>query len=218
MSIIFRLSLILPICVMTALTFKNSNKHSIYSPQDFISILICIPLVIEIKDTQDLSSSIHEICFNLFFTNFMIISKKIKILILPMIMLILTACGSPNTPETAQQTWTVQLLSGEASLLSGEIESGSISIITGENLPIISTLALFPTPLCNSIVDLYTCIIEKAPIENQPLMRASLEQVIEPRKLMADAQLREVCQEITTLTTFQEVMQHYTGTGHGCKF
>ncbi|MDO4714529.1 MAG: hypothetical protein Q4B28_08065 [bacterium] len=78
----------------------------------------------------------------------------------------------------------------------------------------------FSVPLCNTIVDLYECIIQNAPLENQPVMQTSLDQVLEPRTMMADAQLREVCQEVIQQDTFQEVMQHYTSTGQnlGCSF
>ena len=78
----------------------------------------------------------------------------------------------------------------------------------------------FSIQLCNQIFDLYTCIIKNAPLENQPAMRESLKQTIQPWELMADTQLREACEAVVKNDTFQEVKNHYTqsGTNYGCVF
>ena len=64
---------------------------------------------------------------------------------------------------------------------------------------------------CNRIIDFDLCIIDKAPIENQPVMKESLQSAIESRKIMANAQLREVCKDIQMSNSFQEVVTHYEG-------
>ena len=48
----------------------------------------------------------------------------------------------------------------------------------------------------------------------------SLEQTLQPWKLMADTQLREACEAVVKNDTFQEVKNHYTqsGTNYGCVF
>lgn len=51
-------------------------------------------------------------------------------------------------------------------------------------------------------------------------MEKSLEQTLQPWKLMADIQLREACEAVVKNDTFQEVKNHYTqsGTNYGCVF
>ena len=77
---------------------------------------------------------------------------------------------------------------------------------------------LFPIQVCNRIVDFYFCVIKNAPLENQSAMEKSLEQTLQPWKLMADTQLREACEAVVKNDTFQEVKNHYTqsGTNYGC--
>lgn len=74
----------------------------------------------------------------------------------------------------------------------------------------------FPVELCNRIIAFDQCIIAKAPIENQQVMKQQLIKVIEPWRLLADAQLREICQQITVQESFLEVVKHYEK--QGCKF
>ena len=64
------------------------------------------------------------------------------------------------------------------------------------------------------------CVIKNAPLENQSAMEKSLEQTLQPWKLMADTQLREACEAVVKNDTFQEVKNHYTqsGTNYGCVF
>jgi len=42
-------------------------------------------------------------------------------------------------------------------------------------------------------------------------MKESLQSAIESRKIMANAQLREVCKDIQMSNSFQEVVTHYEG-------
>lgn len=79
---------------------------------------------------------------------------------------------------------------------------------------------LFPIQVCNRIVGFYFCVIKNAPLENQSAMEKSLEQTLQPWKLMADTQLREACEAVVKNDTFQEVKNHYTqsGTNYGCVF
>lgn len=74
----------------------------------------------------------------------------------------------------------------------------------------------FPVELCNRIIAFDQCIIAKAPIENQQVMKQQLIKVIEPWRLLADAQLREICQQITVQESFLEVVKHYEK--QGCTF
>ena len=78
----------------------------------------------------------------------------------------------------------------------------------------------FSIQVCNRIVDFYFCVIKNAPLENQSAMEKSLEQTLQPWKLMADTQLREACEAVVKNDTFQEVKNHYTqsGTNYGCVF
>lgn len=78
----------------------------------------------------------------------------------------------------------------------------------------------FSIQVCNRIVDFYSCVIKNAPLENQSAMEKSLEQTLQPWKLMADTQLREACETVVKNDTFQEVKNHYTqsGTNYGCVF
>lgn len=78
----------------------------------------------------------------------------------------------------------------------------------------------FSIQVCNRIVDFYSCVIKNAPLENQSAMEKSLEQTLQPWKLMADTQLREACEAVVKNDTFQEVKNHYTqsGTNYGCVF
>lgn len=80
----------------------------------------------------------------------------------------------------------------------------------------ISQQGLFSIELCNQIIAFNRCIISKAPIENQPVMKEQLVKVIEPWKLLADAQLREICQETVNNDRFEEVRIHYKD--QGCEF
>jgi hypothetical protein len=40
-------------------------------------------------------------------------------------------------------------------------------------------------------------------------MKLSLQKAVEPRKILANAQLREVCQKTIDNSTFKEVVNHY---------
>ena len=76
--------------------------------------------------------------------------------------------------------------------------------------------SLFPVELCNKIIAFNQCIIAKAPVENQPVMKQQLVKVIQPWRLLAETQLREVCQQIAAQENFLEVVKHYQE--QGCKF
>ena len=140
------------------------------------------------------------------------------------IMVVLTACGQkPNLDAS---------ISG--SLLSGELMAWSDSYITGIQQEIPSSWSfiswdiqswtqisqkikwIFSVELCNKIIHFSQCIISKAPIENQSVMKKKLREVLAPRKLLADAQLQEVCQQVTLQEKFQEVVEHYQD--QGCVF
>ena len=71
---------------------------------------------------------------------------------------------------------------------------------------------------CNKIIDFNLCVISKAPIENQELMKESLQKAVEPWKLLANAQLREVCQKTIEKDTFKEVVAHYEALDNWCKY
>lgn len=139
------------------------------------------------------------------------------------------------------ETGTMELLPAEAALLnetpltgiiSGNLQSSGITIAataigetsdlpatetpqsTTETIPaktIGKKTDLFPVDLCNRIVNLYECIIQYAPIENQPTMQENLKKATAQRALLASPQLTEVCQAISTDETFILVRSHYTG-------
>lgn len=151
--------------------------------------------------------------------------KSKNLIFLAFLTVVLLGC-SATQENTEATTWTLettpttgeQLLSGEDLELNGvkwsweQVEE----LVVWE----VELSGYFWIGLCDEIIQLYHCIIDHAPLENQPVMRNSLEQVIEPRRHMADPQVQEICQEIRKQETFQEVMQHYTSTGQnlGCSF
>ena len=71
---------------------------------------------------------------------------------------------------------------------------------------------------CNRIIDFNLCVISKAPVENQPSMKESLQKAIESWTLMANAQLREVCQDAVSRESFKEVVEHYANLEDGCAY
>ena len=75
---------------------------------------------------------------------------------------------------------------------------------------------IFSVELCNQIVAFNQCIISKAPVENQPIMKQQLAKVIEPRHLLVEPQLQEICKSITSENSFIEVVSHYKD--QGCEF
>lgn len=146
------------------------------------------------------------------------------------------------------ESGTMELLPAEAALLnetplteiiSGDLQSSGITIAetaTGEtsDLPATETpqsttettpaetigkkTDLFPVDLCNRIVNLYECIIQHAPIENQPTMQENLKKATAQRALLASPQLTEVCQAISKDETFILVRSHYMGWAFACTF
>lgn len=111
-------------------------------------------------------------------------------------------------------TWTIAELSwAEASHLTG------MQTISGTQLSWMQTTVtttLFPVELCNKIISFNRCIISKAPIENQAVMKQQLLKVIEPWKGVPNIQLQEICYRITQEENFQEVLSHYAE--QGCLF
>jgi len=71
---------------------------------------------------------------------------------------------------------------------------------------------------CDRIIDFNLCVISKAPIENQETMKLSLQKAVEPRKILANAQLREVCQKTIDNSTFKEVVNHYESLEDWCQY
>lgn len=153
--------------------------------------------------------------------------KKLRLLILcRLLALILSACWTDKKNES----WTGEIATG--TLISWAIlpvnQNQNFFSWGGETWTLTEERTLswsenlvqdwFPIKLCNQIVALNLCVISKAPLENQPVMKAQLQKSLEPRKLLADADLRQICQNIVEQTSFQEVMKHYTGTGNACSF
>ncbi len=71
---------------------------------------------------------------------------------------------------------------------------------------------------CDRIINFDLCVISKAPIENQETMKISLQKAVEPWKILANAQLREVCLKTIEKTTFKEVVNHYEALEDWCKY
>ena len=84
--------------------------------------------------------------------------------------------------------------------------------------PTSRTQSWFWVEECNRIIDFNLCVISKAPIENQEAMKESLQKAVEPWKILANAQLREVCQKTIEKTTFKEVVNHYEALEDWCKY
>ncbi len=112
-----------------------------------------------------------------------------------------------NTGNNSQQTSEVSTWN--------TVENGS-----WENTPAPArkTQSWFWVEECNRIIDFNLCIISKAPIENQEAMKESLQKAVEPWKILANAQLREVCQKTIEKTTFKEVVNHYEALENWCKY
>ena len=143
-----------------------------------------------------------------------------------LVVFVLSACEASKKAES----WTGEIttgaqLSGMLILVDEEQNAWSWEtekwVLSGEKTSWWTETppqAWFPVELCNKIVAFNLCIISKAPIENQPVMKAQLQKSLEPRKLLVDADLRQICQNIVEQASFQEVLSHYTGTGHACTF
>lgn len=142
--------------------------------------------------------------------------------------LLLTGCWE-KVPEnttgtwTSTNTWTIAASEQTQDATSGEITTW-LNQLT-ENLKINPQLAnnsdaYFPVSTCNKIIDLYNCIISKAPIENQSVMQKALTESTQSWQLMPDNQLRKTCEEITMQEEFIRVKEHYTWSGQnlGCHF
>ncbi len=153
--------------------------------------------------------------------------KKIRLLgLCGVLVFSLSACKDKKKLES----WTGEIATGTQlswAMFPANEDQNSFSwgtatwALTGESAlswAETSSQAWFPVELCNQIVALNLCVISKAPIENQPVMKAQLQKSLEPRKLLADADLRQICQDIVDQASFQEVMKHYTGTGNACTF
>ncbi len=154
------------------------------------------------------------------------------------VFLIIRLVKKSRTEKILNLSGGVMISTGDFSSSWGkavEMNSGSVSGTTAAsgsgNIQVVSTWALatnqnmersqhFSIQLCNQIFDLYTCIIKNAPLENQPAMRESLKQTIQPWELMADTQLRETCEAVSKTDIFQQVKDHYTqkDMGYWCVF
>lgn len=128
--------------------------------------------------------------------------------------------GSTTSETTNETLWIdPELSSGND---EGSQFSGSFSPLDNLSGNTWSTISKnkkseqFPVHLCNQIINLYECIISRAPIENQTVMRDGLKKSIETRHLMASSQLSQVCQNIHNDTTFQLVRQHYATGDQAC--
>ena len=144
-----------------------------------------------------------------------------------LLLFILSACEEGKKAESSLSgtnisgtvvSWTVShSTSGAQDISRSEIFSWSFQTWSqaswGFAVPIKS---LFPVELCNKIIAFNQCIIAKAPVENQPVMKQQLVKVIQPWRLLVETQLREVCQQIAAQENFLEVVKHYQE--QGCKF
>lgn len=74
----------------------------------------------------------------------------------------------------------------------------------------------FKAELCDQIVKFNLCVITKAPIENQPVMKKKLQEALSVWRKMADTQLNEICKDIVSDEVFLEVVEHYEE--QGCVF
>ena len=143
--------------------------------------------------------------------------------LLGFLMLGFFGCWTKKPPQIdVQGTWEMLseafLLSWETVSLSWNEASSSAAIqpSSGTQLSWVQNkviTTLFPVELCNKIISFNRCIISKAPIENQAIMKQQLLKVIEPWKLLVDLQLQEVCYTITQQERFQEVVAHYAEQG-----
>lgn len=136
----------------------------------------------------------------------------------------LSACWNDTKTESwtgeiatwAQLSWMMLPANEDQSSFSWVAEHWALTgenSLSGAKTP---SQAWFPVELCNQIVAFNLCVISKAPIENQPVMKEQLIKVLEPWRLLADSQLREVCQQISVQESFLEVVKHYEI--QGCKF
>ncbi|MFC2494874.1 MAG: hypothetical protein ACFNWZ_01545 [Candidatus Absconditicoccaceae bacterium] len=153
--------------------------------------------------------------------------------------ILLSACGTkkPKDGISTGNTSAENLGSGSSEIaLSGELpsslsgnamakelNSGNTALLTGSQNTGTNTgsktsekTGIFPVELCNQIVAFNQCIISKAPVENQPIMKQQLAKVIEPRHLLVEPQLQEICKSITSENSFIEVVSHYKD--QGCEF
>lgn len=107
--------------------------------------------------------------------------------------------------ENNEITWDIQWSSEEKSVWEAIEET-------------VTKQSWFWVDECNRIIDFNLCVISKAPLENQPVMRESLQKAIESWKIMANPQLREVCQDVINSNSFIEVKNHYESLDDWCVY
>lgn len=85
-----------------------------------------------------------------------------------------------------------------------------------EELPISSNKERFLATECNRYWKLNLCIIEKAPLENQEIMKKRLEEKLAIWDDFALADQQKICKEVLLQEQTQEVLEHYKK--QGCEF
>ena len=144
-----------------------------------------------------------------------------------LLLFILSACGESKKAESSLSgtnisgtvvSWTVShSTSGSQDISGSDMSSWNSQTWSQASWSFaVPIKSLFPVELCNKIIAFNQCIIAKAPVENQPVMKQQLVKVIQPWRLLAEAQLREVCQQVSIQENFLEVVKHYQE--QGCKF
>lgn len=144
-----------------------------------------------------------------------------------LLLFILSACGESKKAESSLSwtnisgtviSWAVSnSTSGSQDISESDMSSWSFQTWSQASWSFaVPIKSLFPVELCNKIIAFNQCIIAKAPVENQPVMKQQLVKVVQPRRLLAEPQLREICQQIAAQENFLEVVKHYQE--QGCKF
>lgn len=141
-------------------------------------------------------------------------------------LLVISGCGQ-GKGENTNITWSITTGAETTNIINSNTSGENLTWISQltENLKINPKLtneieSYFPVTTCSKIVELYSCIISKAPLENQPVMQKALTESIKTWHLMPDTQLRKVCENIINQEEFIRVKEHYTGSGQnlGCTF
>lgn len=110
--------------------------------------------------------------------------------------------------EVKQESWS-------QTAFTSQTPTAKVSTTTAQKT---QNTDLFPVDLCNRIINLYQCIIDHAPIENQDIMQQNLKKSTSQRTLLASPQLSEVCQKISKDSTFILVRDHYATWDFNCTF
>lgn len=120
----------------------------------------------------------------------------------------------PIVPETEEWTWVYEELFADTMVNTWE-ESLNLENQLVESTP---QGVWFADSVCNQIYNFDLCIISKAPLENQEVMKEHLERAVESWKILGASDLHKVCYDIIQRDSFRDIVAHYQSIEDWCHF